>query len=238
MAFTVIPAIDVAGGRLARFTREGPAPISVFGGDPVAAARAFVEAGASWIHVVDMDLAFTRVAGNLDVVRSVAQLEVRVQAGGGIADASEVTAVLDAGAARAVVGSAVLEDLGRTADLIASHGDSLAIGVEIEDGRIRARGSRPTDLPLVETVEALVAAGAAMLVVTAVAQVATLHGPDLDTLAVMVTSGCPVIASGGIASDDDIAAVRETGAVGAIVGRAALEGRFDLAAAIASFATS
>lgn len=236
MAFTVIPAIDVAGGRLARFTRYGPAPVSAFRGDPVAAARVFADAGASWIHVVDMDLAFTGVAGDIDVVRSVAALGVRVQAGGGIVDDGEVSAALAAGATRVVVSSAALADLGRTTALIASQGDALAIGIEVEEGRIRARGRRPTDLPLAETVRSVVAAGAAMLVVTAVARVGSLRGPDLETLGSVVAAGIPVVAAGGVASAADLAAVREAGAVGAIVGRAALEEGLDLAEIIDSFA--
>jgi phosphoribosylformimino-5-aminoimidazole carboxamide ribonucleotide (ProFAR) isomerase len=238
MTFTVIPAIDVSGGRLARFTREGPAPVSAFGGDPVVAARSFAGSGASWIHVVDMDLAFTGVPGDLDVVRSIAALGIRVQSGGGIAEASQVSAVLEAGAARAVIGSAALGDLRRTTDLIASRGATVAIGIEVDDGRIRARGRRPTDLPLAETVEALISAGASMLVVTAVARVGSLAGADLEMLVPMVALGCPVVAAGGIATSVDLAAVRQAGAVGAIVGRAALEGAIDLSEVIASLEAS
>lgn len=236
MAFTVIPAVDVAGGRLARFTRDGPQPITAFGGDPLVAARAFADAGATWVHVVDMDLAFTGVAGGIDVMRSIVGLGIAVQASGGIADGSAVAAALEVGATRVVLGSVALADLPLTATLIEKHGDALAVGIEIEDGRIRARGRRTTDLPLVETLDAAVGAGAALLVVTSVARIGALGGSDLEVLAQVVAWGCPVIAAGGVTSAADLAAVREVGAVGAVVGRAALDGTLDLAEAIASLA--
>ena len=111
MAFEILPAIDVAGGRLARYSPAGPEPVDVHNGDPIVAARAFVDAGARWIHVVDMDLAFLGEARNLDVLRSMVALGVHVQAAGAIVSDGGIQASLDAGVARVVLGSAALADM-------------------------------------------------------------------------------------------------------------------------------
>lgn len=234
MAFEVIPAIDVAGGRLARYSAAGPLPVGAHGGDPLEAARACTTAGARWLHVVDMDLAFSGEPLNLGVLRSIVAAGARVQAAGAIVEDVEIAAALEAGAARVVLGSAALADLDGASRLIERYGERLAIGIEVDGDRIRARGRRTTDLPLSETLRAAAAAGARRFVVTSVPRVATMAGPDLGVLTSAVGLGLPVIAAGGIASVDDLVALRDAGAEGAIVGRAALEGGLDLAIAIAT----
>ncbi|MGZ8642041.1 MAG: 1-(5-phosphoribosyl)-5-[(5-phosphoribosylamino)methylideneamino]imidazole-4-carboxamide isomerase [Actinomycetota bacterium] len=234
MTFEVIPAIDVAGGRLARVSAGGPVPLEAHGGDPIAAARAFLAAGARRLHVVDMDLAFSGEPRNADVLRTIAALGASVQAAGAIVEERQITAALDVGSERVVLGSAALVDLDETGRLIERYGERLVIGIEVDGDRIRARGRRATDLPLGETLSAIVAVGAVRSVITNVRRVSTLTGPDVGALKVAVGLGLPAIAAGGIASVDDLAAVRDAGAEGAIVGRAALEGRFDLMLAIAS----
>jgi phosphoribosylformimino-5-aminoimidazole carboxamide ribonucleotide (ProFAR) isomerase len=234
MAFEVLPEIDVAGGRLARYTPAGPEPLEAHDGDPVVAARACMDAGARWLHVVDMDLAFLGEARNLDVLRSIEALGVSVQAAGAIVSDVEIEAALDAGAARVVLGSVALADMTSAAASIGRFGDWLAVGIEVDGERIRARGRRPTDLPLAATLGSAVAAGATRFVLTAVPRVSTLTGPDLEALTGVVACKRPVIAAGGIATLDDLIAVRDAGAEGAIVGRAVLEGRLDLMNAIAS----
>lgn len=236
MSFEVIPAIDVLGGRLARLSAEGPIPLEAHGGDPIAAARAFLAAGARRLHVVDMDLAFSGEPRNVDVLRAIAALGARVQAAGAIVEEGQVAAALEAGGERVVLGSAALADLDETARLIERYAERLVIGIEVEDDRIRARGRRTTDLPLGETMSAVHAAGAALSVITTVRRVSTLTGPDVGAVELAVSVGLPAIAAGGITSVADLSVARDAGAEGAIVGRASLEGRLDLARAIASFA--
>jgi phosphoribosylformimino-5-aminoimidazole carboxamide ribonucleotide (ProFAR) isomerase len=232
MGFEVLPAIDVSRGRLAAYTPRGPVPVEAFGGDPVAAARSYAGAGARWIHVVDMDIAFVGEVRNLDVVRSVSAIGPAVQASGGIATAGDAQAMLDAGASRVVLGARALGDEASVVDSIGRLGDRLVIGLETDAGRIRSRGSEPVDLPLAETLGWLVAAGAHAFLVTAVAKVGSLEGPDVATVKRVARSGRPVLAAGGIATLADLGSVRRAGAVGAVVGRAALEGGFDLGAAL------
>ena len=232
MSFEVLPAIDVAGGRLAAYTSQGPAPSEAFGGDPIAAARSHVDAGARWLHVVDMDLAFLGEARNLDVVRAIAGLGPPVQASGGISTADDVQAMLEAGARRVVLGSRALADVASTLEAIRRFAARLVVGIEIDEGRIRSRGAEAVDLPLAETLGWLVAGGAHAFLATAVARVGSLGGPDVASVKRVVRSGKPVLVAGGIASIDDLQAVRRAGAVGAVVGRAALDGGLDLAAAL------
>jgi phosphoribosylformimino-5-aminoimidazole carboxamide ribonucleotide (ProFAR) isomerase len=236
VTFEIIVAVDVSRGALARATSSGVERVDAFGGDPIAAARTAIEAGVRWIHVVDLDRAMTGMGRNLETVRAVAGLGCHVQASGGIVSSDVIEDVLVAGAERAVLGSAALADMERSGELIATFGERLAIGVEARDDRIRARGPRETDLPLGETVDALAAADAARFVVTAVPRVGSLSGPNIDQVRRVAATGCPVIAAGGIGSLRDLGLVREAGAEGAIVGRAALEGALDVRASVAAFA--
>jgi phosphoribosylformimino-5-aminoimidazole carboxamide ribonucleotide (ProFAR) isomerase len=232
----VIPAIDVAGGRLSRLTSSGLSPLDgAFGGDPIAAARAFVEAGARWIHVVDMDLAFSGEARNLSIVRRIAAMPVHVQASGGVLVGPSLDSMLDAGAARVVLGSAALEDVGALAPLVGRLGDRLAIGIEVDDGRISPRGRVAADMPLDETVERLATIGARRMLVTDVRRVGGLTGPDIETLHRVGRAGrCPLIASGGVATLEDVRSLLGIDRVeAAVVGRALYEGGLDLAEALA-----
>ena len=233
MSFEVLPAIDVADGRLATYTPQGPAPSSSFGGDPIEAARSHVDAGARWLHVVDMDLAFGGTIRNLDVVRAIAALGPAVQASGGIRTVDDAQAMLAAGARRAVLGSGALGDEATVLEAMRRFADRLVVGVEIDEGRIRSRGAEPVDLPLAETLGWLVAGGAHTFLVTAVQRVGSLEGPDTASVKRVIHAGRPVLAAGGITSIDDLRSVRRAGAAGAVVGRAALEGNLDLTAAFA-----
>jgi phosphoribosylformimino-5-aminoimidazole carboxamide ribonucleotide (ProFAR) isomerase len=229
MTFEIIPAIDLSAGRLGRLTARGPVSVAAFGGDPLAAATAFVAAGVPRLHVVDMDLALRGRADNLVVIASVVALGVPVQAAGGAASEAEVQALLDTGADRAVLGSAGLQDRDLVTGLAERLGSRLVIGVETDGDRIRGRGRRSVDLPLATTLDWLVETAARRFVVTGLQRVGSLAGPDLEGVRAVVSRGRDVVAAGGIATPEDVRALRRAGAEGAIVGRAALE-VLDLAA--------
>ncbi|MEX0754010.1 MAG: HisA/HisF-related TIM barrel protein [Actinomycetota bacterium] len=237
MTFDVLPAIDVARGRLARFGPDGPVTVLEHGGDPVAAAASFVEAGARWLHVVDMDLAYEGVARNIGVIAEIAKLEVPIQASGGVVTEGDVDRLLGSGASRAVLGSGALGDRPLVARVVDTYRERIAVGVEVDDERITPRGrSADSELPLDVTLAFLAGVGAARFVVTSVDRVGTLGGPDLRGLQrVVQATTCPVIAAGGISTRDDLDAVaRVPGVEGAIVGRAALEGGLSVAEALAA----
>jgi phosphoribosylformimino-5-aminoimidazole carboxamide ribotide isomerase len=226
VAFEVIPAIDVAGGRLVRLSAEGVVAVDAFGGDPVAAATAFVEAGAGRLHVVDVDLATTGEAANREVLRTVVGLGVPVQASGGVVTAAQVEDLLAAGAARVVLGSGALGARAEVERLVAGLGERLCVGVEADGGEIRPRGGGAS-LPLWETLVWLGGLDVPRFVFTEVARAGGLGGPDLDGIWALAThTGRPVLAAGGIRSLDDLRAVAALGGSveGAIVGRALYEG--------------
>jgi phosphoribosylformimino-5-aminoimidazole carboxamide ribotide isomerase len=233
MPFSVLPAIDLWEGRLALLTRDGPEPSDAFGGDPIAAAEAYIAAGARWLHVVDMDLAFRGELANAEVIRSLCARGTHVQASGGVRTASQVDALRGLGAARVVLASAALTDEDAVLEIVGrSRPGETVVGIEVADGRIRARGAA-VDLELASTLGWLSAGGAEALLVTTVDRVATIGGPDTALVRRVARAGLPVMAAGGIRSLADLEAVRDAGASGAVVGRSALEGSLDLAAALA-----
>jgi phosphoribosylformimino-5-aminoimidazole carboxamide ribotide isomerase len=234
--FTLLPALDVTDGRLGVYQPEGPSPVEDFEGDPVAAATAFVAAGAGWLHVVDMDLAFSGRARNVRIVRAIAEAvpQARLQASGGITSMGEVEAFLDAGAQRVVIGSAALADPTGAEALLEAVGSRSVIGIEVQDGRIRARGFVDVDLDLMSTLGWLAATGNVRgCLVTSVGRVGGLAGPDTELIRRVARRGLPTLAAGGVRSMADLVALRDAGAVGAVVGRAALDGSLDLAEALA-----
>jgi len=236
VTFLILPALDVWRGRLAVATVEGPRSIGAFGGDPVAAALAAVVAGARALHLVDMDLAYEGTLG-LDVaaIRAVAP-DATLQVSGAIGDEQIGRAFLDAGADRYVLGSSALADDRRTLLALRDAGAAVVVGLEVEDGRIRARGAGENEadgLDLMSTVGWLNAAGAPAFLVTSIDRVGGLAGPDVDLVRRVARAGRPTYAAGGIRSLEDLRHLRDVGVAGAVVGTAALEGRFDVARAFA-----
>ncbi len=235
MTFDVIPAVDVSRGRLARPTPQGVRAVDAFGGDPVLAARSFLEAGARWIHVVDMDLVGTGEFVNLGVMAEIASLGVQVQASGGITTSAQVEAARSAEAGRVVLGSAVFAERAAAEDLIVRFGDGVAVGIEASGDRITPRGGSD-DLPLRETIDWLAGVAVLRFVHTSVARVGADAGPDLEGIRALVErTPRPVIAAGGIRGLGDLREVAACGAEAAIVGRALYEG-LDLRSVLSALA--
>jgi phosphoribosylformimino-5-aminoimidazole carboxamide ribotide isomerase len=237
VAFSILPALDVWQGRLSVATSEGITAVAAFDGDPVTAARAAVAAGARALHLVDLDLAFGGIPG-LDVAlfRAVAP-GATLQVSGRIGDAATGGSYLAAGADRFVLGSSALADDRGTLAALRDGGPGVVVGIEVHDGRIRARGDGRADdsegLDLMSTLGWLHAAGAPAFLVTSIDRVGGLAGPDIDLVRRVARAGRPTFAAGGVRSIEDLRALRAAGAVGALVGRAALEGLIDLGEALA-----
>ena len=233
MAFTVIPAIDLSEGALARLGHGMRIGVEAFDGDALDAAKAFIDAGAEWVHVVDMDLAFEGEHRNLGLVEQIAGLGIAVQASGGIAARDEVMAMLDAGARRVVLGSAGLVEELPVRMMITELSDALAIGLEAEGDRLIPRGrAQDVSLDADATVDWLIDAGAARFVRTSVSRVGELSGPDVEGTRTLAARGVPVVAAGGIATAADVRALADAGAEGAILGRILYEEGLDLAALV------
>jgi phosphoribosylformimino-5-aminoimidazole carboxamide ribonucleotide (ProFAR) isomerase len=212
--------------------------VDAFGGDPFAAAEAFVAAGARWLHVVDLDLAFRGEPTNAPLLGRLAGMGARVQASGGVADLRTAQALLEAGAERVVLGSGGLADPRVVEEAVVRLGPRLVLGLEVEGSRVRPRGrASGAGWPLRSALDQLAVAAVPRFLVTAVARVGGLEGPDVDALRTVARAvGGPVLAAGGIASLRHLSAVASVqGVEGAVVGRAALEGRIDLREAIGAF---
>ena len=238
-AFDILPAIDLRAGRVVRLVRGDFARETVYGDDPVAVATGFAGEGAGWLHVVDLDGARDPAARQVDLVAAIVAgvgERAKIEVAGGLRDAAAVAEVLAAGAARAVMGTAALRDPGLVAKLVATHGaDRIAVALDVRDGLAVGHGWQhgPGGVPVVAALTTLSEAGATTFEVTAIDRDGTLDGPDLVLLARLVAlRHGAVIASAGIASLDDVRAVRSLGCTGAIVGRALYDGRLALGAAI------
>lgn len=232
----LLPAVDVADGKAVRLT-QGEAGTETDHGSPLEAAQAFIEAGAEWIHLVDLDAAFGR-GDNHGLIREVvAAATVKIELSGGIRDDASLGAALEAGATRVNLGTAALEDPEWTARAIAKYGDQIAVGLDVRGTTLAARGWTEEGGDLFEVLARLEDAGCARYVVTDVTKDGTLRGPNIDLLRqVMQRTKKPVVASGGISSLQDITdlkALVAEGLEGAILGKSLYAGKFKLEEALA-----
>lgn len=228
----LFPAIDLRGGRCVRLRQGDFAQETSYGDDPVAVARAYEAAGAEWIHVVDLDA--SRGGGsNRDVVVAIAAaVDIPVQTGGGVRDGS----LLDEGVERVVLGSLAVNDRARAGELVAAHGTRTAIGLDHRDGELRTHGwEERGGVEILDAARWPEFVGTGAFVVTDIARDGMLQGPDLDGYERLVSlTDTPIVASGGVATLDDLRALREIGVAGVIVGKALYEGRFTVEEALAA----
>ena len=233
----LLPAVDVANGKAVRLT-QGEAGTETNYGDPVNATQDWVSQGAEWIHLVDLDAAFGR-SNNHAVIKKVIKSvprNVNIELSGGIRDDKTLEAALHTGAKRINLGTAALENPEWAAHVIAEYGEAIAVGLDVRGETLAARGWTKEGGDLFTVMDRLEDAGCCRYVVTDVTKDGTLKGPNLDLLRrVMDRTVRPVIASGGVATLDDIADLREFvphGLEGAIVGKALYAKAFTLAEAL------
>ena len=230
-ALELLPAVDVSGGQAVQLV-QGKADTGGRYGDPYEAAMAWQNAGAEWIHLVDLDAAFGR-GHNRDLLGDiVGRLDVKVEMSGGIRDDESLAAALATGCTRVNIGTAALEHPEWCAKIIAEHGDKIAIGLDVRGTTLAARGWTREGGDLFATLERLEAEGCARYVVTDVNKDGMLKGPNLDLLrTVCERTEKPVVASGGVSSLADLEAIAglvPEGVEGAIMGTALYEGAFTL----------
>jgi 1-(5-phosphoribosyl)-5-[(5-phosphoribosylamino)methylideneamino] imidazole-4-carboxamide isomerase/N-(5'phosphoribosyl)anthranilate isomerase len=233
----LLPAVDVADGQAVRLV-QGKAGSETHYGSPITAAQSWVNQGAEWIHLVDLDAAFGRGTNApllAEVVREVSG-SVKVELSGGIRDDESLKRALATGCERVNLGTAALEDPEWTEEAIKEHGDRIAVGLDVRGHTLAARGWTTEGGDLWETLGRLDAAGCARYVVTDVAKDGTMHGPNFHLLKqVCEATRRPIIASGGIARLEDLhklADMVQHGIEGAIIGRALYDGAFSLSEAI------
>ncbi|MCB1274833.1 MAG: bifunctional 1-(5-phosphoribosyl)-5-((5-phosphoribosylamino)methylideneamino)imidazole-4-carboxamide isomerase/phosphoribosylanthranilate isomerase PriA, partial [Leucobacter sp.] len=232
----LLPAVDVADGQAVRLT-QGEAGTETSYGSPVDAALDWIEQGAEWIHLVDLDAAFGR-GSNAAVLRKVIKQSkhVKIELSGGIRDDASLEAALELGARRVNLGTAALENPEWTTAAIARYGEQVAVGLDVRGETLAARGWTQDGGNLWEVLERLEESNCPRYVVTDVTKDGTLRGPNLDLLRqVCERTDRPVVASGGVSNLDDLAALRELvplGLEGAIIGKALYAGAFTLPAAL------
>lgn len=238
------PAIDLRDGRAVRLYQGDYGKETVYSDDPVAQAVAFAEAGAAWIHVVDLDAARSGTPRNREIIAAIADaVSVPIQTGGGIRDEASADALFAVGVSRIVLGTAALEQPELVRSLASRM--SVAVGLDARGREVAVRGwEEGSGRDLLDVAKEFADAGVEALIVTEIGRDGTLSGPDLVGLGdVLDSTELPVIASGGVGSLDDLRALdalRSGGRrlSGAIVGRALYEGAFTLGEALAASAMS
>jgi phosphoribosylformimino-5-aminoimidazole carboxamide ribotide isomerase len=232
------PAIDIRGGRCVRliegdFNRE-----TAFDADPSDAATRWADAGATWLHVVDLDGSVAGEPVNLDAISRIRDaVDIPIQLGGGIRTEAHIASALDRGISRVILGTAALRSTALVENAAKRWGDKVAIGLDARDGKLAASGwLEQTDVDAVTFAKELDKLGVRNFIFTDIRRDGTLKGPNIDALREMVRAvRGRVIASGGVGSIDDLDAIEGVGADGAIIGRALYDGRVNLRTAVKRF---
>ena len=239
MSFDIYPAIDLRRGRVVRLQWGDPNRETAYSDDPAAAARRWLNAGAGWLHVVNLDGAFAEVgADNWAALASITALGAQVQFGGGLRAMADVVRAFDAGVTRIVLGTAALETPELAAAAVTRFGAArVAVGIDARDGLVRTHGwQTATTVTPVELAQSMAALGINTIIYTDINRDGVLSGVNVaGTAALAEASGLAVIASGGVRSLADVAALRaraRMGLAGVIIGRALYEAQVDLAAAL------
>jgi phosphoribosylformimino-5-aminoimidazole carboxamide ribotide isomerase len=234
VGFTVFPAVDIVQGKCVRLLQGRFGTETVYSDDPVKVAIGLSSAGARWLHIVDLDGARSGIAANRELVlEAVRRASCPVQAGGGIRTMEDVEEILAAGANRAVLGTFAMEDPDGMAVACARYGERIAVSLDAKRGELASHGwTVGTGIPLLDAVRAFENAGVASFIYTDVGRDGTMQGPDLVGLEQMTeVTNLPIVASGGIASLEDlrqVARMSGDGIAGAIVGRAFYEHKFSV----------
>ena len=231
------PAIDILGGKAVRLARGDFTQRTDYDADPLEAAKRWADAGARWLHVVDLDGARSGQPANLaEVERIAGGVEVPVQVGGGLRSLSAVTAALDAGAARVILGTAAFSDVEFLDQAVADHGERIVVSLDARDGKLAASGwVEQTQIPVGDAITRLTDRGVRRFVYSSIERDGVMAGPDLDgARAVAATVHGTFLYSGGVSGLEDLealAGLRQVNLAGVIVGKALYEGRLEVGAA-------
>lgn len=231
----ILPAIDLKDGAVVRLYKGRFDTVHQVATDPVMVARAFQEAGATWIHMVDLDGARDGVRRNAQLVRSVADLGLRVELGGGIRSMADLEAVFALGVTRVVIGSAAVSNAELVTQAMETYGaDRIAVGIDTRDGKVKTSGWEvDSGLDYLEFAKQMEKLGVKRIVFTDIETDGMLSGPSFGRLEqLQQTVSCDLIASGGVSCNQDIVDLERMGVYGAIIGKAYYAGAIDLAQAV------
>jgi len=231
------PAIDLKDGQAVRLVHGDMNRSTVFNDDPAAQARAFVEAGCTWLHLVDLNGAFAGTPVNAAPVEAILKAcDVPAQLGGGIRDMVTIEAWLDKGLARVILGTVAVENPDLVRDAAKAFPGRVAVGIDARNGRVATKGwAEETDVMVTDLARSFEDDGVAAIIYTDINRDGAMGGPNIDATAALARAvSIPVIASGGVSSINDLIALRDCGAGldGAISGRALYDGAIDLVEAL------
>jgi phosphoribosylformimino-5-aminoimidazole carboxamide ribotide isomerase len=238
MSFTLYPAIDMRGGKCVRLLQGDYDKETVYGDSPFDMAKSFVEQGAKWIHMVDLDGAKDGKRVNDSFVKDAAQkLGVNVQIGGGIRTEEDIVHYLENDITRVIIGSVAVSNPTFAIEMIRKYGKAVAVGIDAKDGFVATHGWLTTsESKAIDLGKRFADAGAETFIFTDIATDGMLSGPNLSAVKEMaIATGKEVIASGGVSSITDLITLKEmnsVGVAGAIIGKALYEGRFTLKEAL------
>jgi phosphoribosylformimino-5-aminoimidazole carboxamide ribotide isomerase len=237
-AMILFPAIDLKDGQCVRLQRGAMASATVFNADPAAQAKEFADAGFEWLHCVDLNGAFDGRSTNADAIKSIrAAIKLPIQLGGGIRDMAGIESWLAAGISRVILGTAALKNPALVKEAARTHPGKIAVGIDARDGKVAVEGwAETSQLDAADLARRFEDAGVAAIIFTDIARDGMLQGVNAEATAALArTVRIPVIASGGVAGIEDIAALNATGEpniLGVIIGRALYDGRIDPKAAL------
>ncbi|AUH34626.1 1-(5-phosphoribosyl)-5-[(5-phosphoribosylamino)methylideneamino]imidazole-4-carboxamide isomerase [Paracoccus tegillarcae] len=234
------PAIDLKDGNCVRLLRGEMEAATVFGTDPAAQARAFQDAGAKWLHLVDLNGAFAGAPVNGAAVEAILKAtDIPAQLGGGIRDMATIEGWLDKGLARVILGTVAVENPDLVREAAMAFPGKIAVGIDARKGRVATRGwATETNIMATDLAREFQDAGVAAIIYTDIDRDGAMQGPNIAaTTALAQAVAIPVIASGGVSSMADLTALRDSRVIaGAISGRALYDGAIDLAAALKALA--
>ncbi len=232
----ILPAIDLKDGKVVRLFKGEFDTVHQVADDPIATAQAFYDAGARYIHMVDLDGAKDGIRKNADIVRAVAQsVGLKVELGGGIRSMADLEDVFALGVYRAVIGSAAVSHPEFVKQAAAQYGERIAVGIDTKNGRVKTAGwIEDSGLDYLEFARQMQKIGVKTIIFTDIETDGTLQGPAFEKLAALQKSvDCNIIASGGVSNNGDIQKLAGMGLYGAIIGKAYYAGTIDLAQAAA-----
>ncbi len=231
----ILPAIDIKGGQCVRLYQGDYAQVTTYDADPVQVAQRWQSAGAGWLHVVDLDGAAAGHPVNVEVIKRIrAGTSLRIELGGGMRLLAHMQQMFDLGIDRVILGTVALTDRALLAETLARWGERIAVGLDARNGRVAIAGWRETSrVQAASLAVELSASGVQRFIYTDIARDGALKGPNLEGLRqIQQVITCPLIASGGVASLDDLRSLAALGIEGTIVGKALYTGDVDLAKAI------
>lgn len=234
------PAIDLKDGQAVRLVHGDMEKSTVFNDDPAAQAREFVDAGCTWLHLVDLNGAFAGTPVNASPVEAILKsCNVPAQLGGGIRDMATIEGWLDKGLARVILGTVAVENPALVREAARAFPGKVAVGIDARNGRVATKGwAEETDVMVTDLAKSFEDAGVAALIYTDIMRDGAMGGPNIDATAALARAvNIPVIASGGVSSLADLEALKKTGVIsGAISGRALYDGAIDLSEALKALA--